>query len=286
MNDAEFQALLDSPEGTRVEFKLASGGFEFDNLAKYSVALANEGGGAIVLGVTDKRPRRVIGTRAFKEPGRTEAGLYEKLGHRIPVKEHHHERKRVLVVRVPARLPGTAWHYNGSFLMRAGDALVPMSDEQLRLIHLETGPDFSAEICPAARIEDLDTAAIDVLRRLWQRKAPGQDIMTRPVEQLLADAELLVGGRVMYAALILLGTREALGRHLAQAEIIFEYRSNEARGRRVTAGSSAAGSCPCSTRSGNSSTSETTFNTFSKGSSFGTCRRLTKGLSEKPFSTP
>lgn len=230
MSAVEFQALLESPEGSQVEFKSASGGFEFENPARYCVALANEGGGTIVLGVTDGRPRRIIGTRAFKEPGRTEAGLYEKLGHRILAHEYHHEGKRVLIVRVPARLPGTAWHYNGSFLMRAGDALVPMSDEQLRQIHSETGPDFSEEICPTARIEDLDTAAIDVLRRLWQRKAPGQDIMTRSVEQLLADAELFVGGQLTYAALILLGTRDALGRHLAQAEIVFEYRSNEVPG--------------------------------------------------------
>jgi ATP-dependent DNA helicase RecG len=230
MSDAEFQALLESPEGSRVEFKSASGGFEFENLAKYCVALANEGGGTIVLGVTDERPRRVIGTRAFKEPGRTEAGLYERLGHRIPLHEYHNEGKRVLIVRVPARLPGTAWHCNGSFLMRAGDALVPMSDEQLRQIHSETGPDFSAENCPDARLADLDPQATELMRRLWARKTQGQGIATRPVEHLLADTELVVGGQLTYASLILLGTREALGRFLGQAEVIFEYRSSDAPG--------------------------------------------------------
>jgi ATP-dependent DNA helicase RecG len=49
-------------------------------------------------------------------------------------------------------------------------------------------------------------------------------------EQLLTDAELLADGQVTYAALILLGTRQALGRYLAQAEVIFEYRSTEASG--------------------------------------------------------
>ena len=44
------------------------------------------------------------------------------------------------------------------------------------------------------------------------------------------DAELLVDGKVTYAALVLLGTRNALGKHLAQAELIFEYRSNEVPG--------------------------------------------------------
>ena len=68
---AEFQELLDQPEGTNVEFNSAAGGFHFEELVKYCVALANEGGGTIVLGVTDQRPSEVVGTRAFAEPGRS-----------------------------------------------------------------------------------------------------------------------------------------------------------------------------------------------------------------------
>lgn len=230
MTPEELVAILDSPEGARVEFKEAKNRYDFDELVRYCVALANEGGGKMVLGASDKRPRQIVGTRAFDEPGRTEAGLFEQLRQRISIEEYEHGGKRVLLVHVPSRLPGTAWQYKGSFWMRTGDAVVPMSDEQLRRIHEETGPDFSAEICPTARLEDLDPAAIGVLRRLWQHKAPKQDIVTRPVERLLTDAELLVGGGVTYAALILLGTREALGRHMGQAEIIFEYRSSEVPG--------------------------------------------------------
>ena len=113
-------------------------------MVKYCVALANAGGGVILLGVTDKRPRSVVGTQAFREPGRTEAGLFEQLRQHIAVEEYNCEGKRVLIVHVPTRLPGTAWQYKGSFWMRAGDALLPMTDDQLRRIHLETGPDFSA----------------------------------------------------------------------------------------------------------------------------------------------
>jgi len=226
----QFRQYLAASENRNIEFKSASGGFHFEGLAKYCVALGNEGGGKIILGVADARPRRVVGTHAFKEPGRTEAGLFELLRQRIPIEEYIHEEKRVLIVHVPARLPGTAWHYRGSFFMRAGDALVSMSDDQLRQIHLETGPDFSAEICPQAVESDLDPAAAENLRRLWQRKSPDQDIASRPLDRLLRDAELIVSGRITYAALILLGTREALGRHLGQSEIVFEYRSNEVPG--------------------------------------------------------
>ena len=41
--------LLAKPEGRGVEFKSAAGGFHFEDLVKYCVAIANEGGGVIVL---------------------------------------------------------------------------------------------------------------------------------------------------------------------------------------------------------------------------------------------
>ena len=47
---------------------------------------------------------------------------------------------------------------------------------------------------------------------------------------MLADAETLVDGEPNYAALILFGTVQAVGRHLAQAEVVFEYRSSDASG--------------------------------------------------------
>lgn len=139
---AEFSHFIEASEGARYEFKEAKQRFSFEDLIKYCVALANEGGGKIILGVSDKRPRRVVGTRAFAEPGRTEGGLYDRLHHRIPIEEYLHEGKRVLIFHVPARPLGSAWSDKGVFWMRAGDSLVGMTDDQLRAIHAETGPDF------------------------------------------------------------------------------------------------------------------------------------------------
>ena len=171
----QFRSYLASPEGGSIEFKEARSNFHFEDLVKYCVALANAGGGKVVLGVTDKRPRSVVSTAAFSEPGRTEAGLFEQLHQRIPIEEHTHDGKLVLIVHVSPRLAGTAWQYRGSFWMRAGDALVPMTDDHLKRIHEETGPDFSAELCTRARLDDLDSTAIDVLRRLCMAHAARRD---------------------------------------------------------------------------------------------------------------
>lgn len=220
---------LAEPEGERLEFKSARNNFHFDKLADYCVALANEGGGRIILGVSDARPRDVLGTAAFTEPGRTEAGLFQRLRHRVQIEEATYRGRRLLVVHVPSRLPGTAWDHNGRYLRRAGDDLVTIPADELRTMFAEVGPDYSASTVDAD-FAALSPAALAEFRTRWTRKTGNARIADWNDATLLANAELSVEGRLTIAALILLGTREALGRHLAQAEIVFEYRSGEAAG--------------------------------------------------------
>ncbi len=225
----EFQSYLDAPEGAHFEFKEASQNFHFEKLIDYCVALANEGGGKMILGVSDRRPRTVVGTAAFAEPGRTEAGIFQKLRRRIPVEEYSHHGKRVLIFHVPARLPGTAWHHDGRYLRRAGDDLACIEDSDLHTMLSEAGPDYSAAPCDG-KLSDLAPAALAEFRSRWARKANDRRIEGWSDARTLEDAELQVDGKLNMAALVLFGTREALGRHLAQAEVVFEYRSSEASG--------------------------------------------------------
>lgn len=217
------------PEGERIAFKAARNKYDFEKLVDYCVALANEGGGQIILGVTDERPRLVTGTAAFQEPGRTEAGLYQRLHHRVPVEEVSCEGRRLLIVQVPSRLPGTAWEHNGRYLRRAGDDLVAIPANQLQGMFAESGPDYSAEPTQAT-LADLAPAAVQLFRALWSRKSGNARIEGWGDQALLESAELLIDGRPNLAAMVLLASPQALGRHLAQAEIVFEYRSSEAAG--------------------------------------------------------
>lgn len=215
-------------ENEHLEFKAAKTRFDFEKLVRYCVALANEGGGRIILGVTDKRPRRVVGTAAFANLERTKAGLLERLHLRIFAEETQHPQGRVLVFEVPARPIGMPIQYKGAYWMRGGEELVPMTPDQLKRIFDESGPDFSAEICPKAVLSDLSDEAIERFRHMWIRRSGNDALQELTAAQLLEDAELIVDGGITMAALILLGTRKALGKHLAQAEVVYEYRSNEA----------------------------------------------------------
>ncbi|MDP6040222.1 MAG: ATP-binding protein, partial [Candidatus Latescibacteria bacterium] len=99
----QLAAWMDADENEHLEFKEAKARFDFEKLVQYCVALANERGGHIILGVTDKKPRRVVGTGAFENLERTKAGLIERLSLRIGVEEVQHSDGRALVFSVPSR---------------------------------------------------------------------------------------------------------------------------------------------------------------------------------------
>lgn len=220
---------MDDAEDEHLEFKEAKNRFDFEELVKYCCALANEGGGKIIFGVTDKRPRSVVGTKAFAELQRTKLGLLERLRLRIDVRELTRPEGRVLVFDVPARPVGVPIQYNGAFWMRGGESLVGMTADQIKRILDEGQPDFSADVCRDATIEDLDEKALEQFKEHWKARTPSVRLDGVEVKQMLQDADLYVHARgLTYAALILFGRREALMRLLPQAEVIYEYRESEA----------------------------------------------------------
>lgn len=162
---AQIDLWMGSPsEHQRLEFKEAKNQFDNTKLFRYCVALANEGGGTLLLGVTDRRPRHVVGTAAFPDPVGTAERLFTALGFRVDVEPVAHPAGRVLVFHVPTRPRGTAYHYEGSYLMRSGEELVPMSEDRLRGIFSEGLPDWleehaAVDVTAASVVELLDTQA-------------------------------------------------------------------------------------------------------------------------------
>jgi ATP-dependent DNA helicase RecG len=224
------EELLNAPEGERFEFKEAKSSYEFDKLVEYACAIANRGGGWIILGVSDRRPRKVVGSAAFAQPERTRNGLIEKLRIRIDFQLHEHDGKRVLAFEVAGRPTGLPVQANGIAWWRDGDSLLPMPPEVLRAIYAETGHDFSGDICKGATLDDLDANAVEKFRGKWLEKSGNARLKQLSVKQLLRDCEAVVGEGVTYAALVLFGKYSSLGRFLPQSETVFEYRSSEASG--------------------------------------------------------
>jgi predicted HTH transcriptional regulator len=127
-------------ETQNLEFKEAKKQYDNKELYKYCVALANEGGGHLLLGITDKAPRKVVGSAAFNNPVEMASKLFTAIGFRVDIEDVQHPDGRVVVFSIPPRPRGTAYHYEGAYLMRSGEELVPMSEDQLRKIFSEGQP--------------------------------------------------------------------------------------------------------------------------------------------------
>ena len=91
--------------------------------------------------------------------------------------------------------------------------------------------DFSAKVCPEAKKSHLSKEAIQVLRKLLVEKRGDSFFQNMPDMKLLRHLGLVhkEGSRygITYAALILLGTEEALATLLPNCEISYEYRRKE-----------------------------------------------------------
>ncbi len=129
-------------EGTTLEFKEARNQYDFNKLCKYCVALGNEGGGKFILGVSDKIPRQVVGSAAFPNIHKIEQDIFAKLSFRVDVQELEHSNGRVVVFHIPSRPTGGAYNLEGTYFMRVGGQLQPMSIEQLRGILSEGKTDW------------------------------------------------------------------------------------------------------------------------------------------------
>ncbi len=178
-------------EGQRLEFKEAKTQLDNKKLFRYCVALANEGGGQLILGVADKPPRPVVGTVAFNDPVAMAKKLFEAVGFRVDIEEVAHPDGRVLVFHIPPRPRGTAYHLDGAYLMRSGESLVPMSEDQLRRIFAEGAPDWLEEPCKRDLtaqdvVELLDTQAFfELLKMPYPSNRKG--VVARLVRESMID---------------------------------------------------------------------------------------------------
>lgn len=181
-------------EHQNLEFKEAKNQFSQEKLNKYCVALANEGGGVLLLGVADKPPRQVVGSAAVDNPVEMAAKLFRTLGFRVDVEAVAHPDGRVVVFTIPGRPVGTAYHLDGRYLMRAGEELVPMSEDQLRQIFDEGKPEWveqhaKTELDAEAVVELLDTQRYFQL--LGRPYPTGRaEVLEQLVQEQLVDREL------------------------------------------------------------------------------------------------
>lgn len=234
----QLQQMRESED--RVEFKAGEGGnVAYDGRGKtnpkerrrsilgYVIALCNEGGGRLVIGMHDNYPHRITGTRQAQDAiEQLESDIYRDTTIRPEIYElYDEENRRVLVIEVPSRPIGKVFKFEDVPLMRVGEELKPMSDAMYLKILQESEPDFSEKICEGLSLEDLDEEAIRVMKQGYAQRWNKPEFVSTPTLQVLHDFALMnKDGQLTNAALILLGKSEAIRKHLYSNRVTVEYR--------------------------------------------------------------
>lgn len=194
-------------ESEHLEFKEAKQQFDIYKLMRYCVAIANEGGGHLVLGVTDRVPRSVVGTCAFQDTASLTSKLLGKLRFRVDVHVLDHPEGRVVIFEIPGRPRGTAYSLDGCYLMRSTEDTVAMSEDRLRAIFAEGQPDWMEE--PAIQglasnqvLELLDTQGYFALLGMPTSSTPEAVLARLAAERLLREDES--GWTISHMAALLL----------------------------------------------------------------------------------
>ena len=200
----------------------------------YVVALCNEGGGRMVIGMKDAYPHEVVGTRQNENAlGDLEGNIYRDLGIRTEVYELYEDEAnktgRVLVIEVPSRPTGKAFRFEDVPLMRVGEDLHPMDDKTYLSIIQESEPDFSEQTCEGATFKDLDTKAIKVMKEKYAKRQNNPSFVSLDDRQALSDLKLIDGDRLTNAAVLLVGKESFINKRFPQAKVMLEYRNTEAQ---------------------------------------------------------
>lgn len=199
-------------ESEHVEYKEAKNTFPIDDskdphcIYGYCVALGNELGGCLVLGVNDDR--QIVGTNFHIDHQNLKEFIYEKTNQRIEIIEGKVDGKRVIVIKIPARPIGSFLKFNKVPYMRVGQQLREMDQETIKKILNEGQVDWSGQVVKNATFEDIDDEAILIAKANFAKKFPNikqEEIDSWDKKTFLSKAKLLNNGQVTNAALILLG---------------------------------------------------------------------------------
>jgi ATP-dependent DNA helicase RecG len=229
-------------ENEHIEFKEAKEKFSIlggkdknrKSLYGYCVAIGNEGGGKIILGVKDKTntetgKRDIVGTKSFNNITQVKSQIYGVLKHRIDIEEMKTEQGRIVIIYIPPRPVGRAFKFYGTKLMRDGEGLTEMDDNTEINIFNENIKDFSAEICEGIDINDLDRNAIKILKLRWSKKSGNKEYNNLTNENILRKLLLMKENKITYAGLLLLGKEKILSQYLSNMEFIFEWRAEKGK---------------------------------------------------------
>lgn len=219
-----FKQLMEMPGETEVlEWKKVETDFDFNKLGKYFSALSNEANlkhnksAWLIFGVNDDK---IISGTNYRKDRRNLDGSKHEISRDttngitfIEIYEIKFNGKRIILFEIPATPKGIPTAWKGHYYARNGESLTALSIEKLERIRSQAkNDDWSIKICANATICDLDREAIEKAKVGFLRKNPNfneKDIENWSDEVFLNKAKITINGKIIRAAIVLLGKAES-----------------------------------------------------------------------------
>ncbi|MFA5221404.1 MAG: RNA-binding domain-containing protein [Methanoregula sp.] len=209
-----------------VEFKEAETTFDFEQIGRYVSALSNEANlnekseGWLIFGVTDKYPRKIVGTHFYETPpglDNLKRKISQQTNHMftfLSINELDTPDGRVVMFKIPPATRGIPTEWKGYMYGRIHDSIGPLAPHKVQRIRDQCATlDWSAIICDRATISDLDPNAIRFARQEYKKKfsttLPAHEVDGWSDTEFLNRAKLCSNGKITNAALLLLGKSES-----------------------------------------------------------------------------
>jgi len=239
MDQASLESLLNSLiatwENEVVEFKQAGNDYDTDKIGRYFSAMSNEANlrglekAWLVFGVSN-RTRTVVGSDYRPNTERLQSTKLQVADNTEPsitfrnIYELNHTDGRVVLFEIPAAPRGMPIAWKGHYYARSGESLGSLGlDKQDDIRQQTMASDWSAQLVPAASLEDLDEQALQRARESYARKYSNrfsvEEVMGWPLATFLDRSRLTQGGQITRTTLLLLGKLESsylLSPHPAQ----------------------------------------------------------------------
>lgn len=225
MTENSLRQLMAHDEAETLEFKQSL--LSRKDIAEYAVGIGNSGGGWLIMGVTDAKPRRIVG---IPEPSvadlqRIRDAVLDATGIRLETHVVPTQGGTVLAIEIPRRPRGHIFSTRtGKYLMRSGEGLRGMTlteIDEIRRTEL-AHDDFLAEPVGLPWREVVDPLELERLRQVVTENGRS-DLARLEEDELLRALELLhrFGGpeSATRAAVVLLGRQEAIREHVPWHEV-------------------------------------------------------------------
>lgn len=192
LDEREVQRLADRDENENIEFKQRL--LSYKEISEYAVGIGNAGGGLLLMGITDKKPRKLVGIPEFKldDVKKIQLSVHNSASIRvIPQLVKTQDGLNLLGIQIPARPRGQVFcTQDGKYLIRVGESLVGIPPNEIARIQAERRPVSKALFAFLVLLLVVGFVASRLIRRGGQPVSAHESLVLGDIENLTGE-ELL-----------------------------------------------------------------------------------------------